>query len=441
MTGGSAEHREQWSTRTGFILAAAGSAVGLGNIWKFPYVTGEHGGGAFLLIYLGCVVLIGAPVLIAELLLGRATRSSAVNAFRSGQGPRSVWIGFGILAVLAALSLLSYYSTVAGWSLHYTYLSATGQATGIDSTAVQGLFDHLIGSDLIAVAWQLGFLLLTVVVVGAGVTGGLERCARVLMPALAALMLLMLVKATTMPGWAQGVEFLFGMRFESVTGAGVLEALGQSFFTLSVGMGTMLTYGSYLSKKQDMVSAGLVTTGADTLIALVASMVVFPIVFSFGLDSEAGPQLLFVTMPTAFAQMPGGVLLSVAFFLILAFAAFTSAISLLEVVVAYLEDNHRISRRTACWAAGGLIALLGIPATVNEAWFEQADFLVSNVALPLGGLGVALFVAWGLDRALVRDEFLAGSSLGGLFRAWLWMLKYPVPAAIVLVFLRGLGVV
>lgn len=434
-------NRAQWNSSLGFILAAAGSAVGLGNIWKFPYITGENGGGAFLMVYLGCILLIGTPVLIAELLMGRAARSSAVNAFRLGSGPKSVWGGFGVLAVAAAFALLSYYSTVAGWSLHYTYLSVTNQIAGVDAGQVKGLFDQMLGSDFVGVGWQLAFLLLTIAVVAAGVTSGLERCARILMPGLAILMLILLGKAVTLPGWGQGMEFLFGMRFESLTAAGVLEALGHSFFTLSVGMGTMLTYGSYLAAKDDMASAGAVTAGTDTVIAMIASMVVFPIVFSFGLDSGAGPQLLFVTLPTALAQMTGGAILSVGFFVMLAFAAFTSAISLLEVVAAYLVDSHGIPRRKACWSAGIAVAVFGIPATVNTVWFDKVDFLVSNVALPLGGLGVALFVAWKLDGALRRGEFVAGSKLARMYGGWLWMLKYPVPACILLIFLRAVGIV
>lgn len=433
--------RAQWNSRAGFILAAAGSAVGLGNIWKFPYITGENGGGAFLLVYLACILLIGTPVLVAELLLGRATRTSPVNAYRPPGQPRSPWVGFGVLAVAATFVLLSYYSTVAGWSLHYTYLSLTHQIAGIDAGQAQGLFDLMLASELVGVGWQFGFLLLTIIVVAAGVTSGIERCARILMPGLAILLLILLGNAWSLPGWGPGMEFLFGMRFESLTAAGVLEALGHSFFTLSVGMGTMLTYGSYLAARDDLAAASVVTAGVDTVIALIASMVLFPIVFSFGLDSGAGPKLLFVTLPTALAQMTGGAILSIAFFLMLGFAAFTSAISLLEVVVAYLIDNHGVTRRKACWGGGIAVALLGIPATVSTTWFEKADYLVSNFALPLGGLGIAVFVAWKLDGALRRGEFVAGSRLARTYGAWLWMLKFPVPIAIALIFLRAIGII
>lgn len=431
--------RAHWNSKVGFVLAAAGSAVGLGNIWKFPYITGEHGGGAFLLVYLACIALIGVPVLVGELLLGRAARSSPVNAFRHGVGAKSPWVGFGVLAVVGAFALLSYYSTVAGWSLHYTYLSVTNQLAGLDAGRMPELFDQLLQSEAVGLTWQMVFLLLTTLVVAGGVSSGLERCARVLMPALAILLLLLLGKAATLPGWSEGLDFLFGLRFDGLTAAGVLEALGHSFFTLSVGMGTMLTYGSYLAAKDDLVSAGAVTAGVDTVVAVVAAMVVFPVVFSFGLEPGAGPGLLFVTLPTALAQMTGGAFLSVGFFLMLAFAAFTSAISLLEVVVAYLIDNHRFSRRKACWLAGAAVAAFGVPATVSGRWFDGADFLVSNLILPSCGLGVALFVGWKLQRALRRQHFVAGSALAGCYRAWLWMVKYPVPAAIAVIFLKAVG--
>ena len=431
--------RAQWNSRTGFILAAAGSAVGLGNIWKFPYITGENGGGAFVLVYLACILLVGVPVMVAEVMLGRATRSSSVNAYRALSHPKSKWMAFGILAIVAAFLLLSYYSTVAGWALHYTYLSLMNAIAGIDAGQAEALFGDLTGSPLIGVGWQFAFLAFTMCVVAAGVSHGIERWARIMMPGLFVLILILLGKALTMPGWGDAMSFLFGMNWDKLTAVGIREALGHSFFTLSLGMGSMITYGSYLRSQDDLASASLATAGTDTLVALAASMVLFPIVFTFGMEPGAGPGLLFVTLPTALAQMTGGAILSTIFFVMLVFAALTSAIAILEVVTAYVVDNHGISRIKATAGATIVVALFGVPATVSGGWFNVVDKFVSNWALPLGGLGVALFVAWRMDGALRRKEFESGSGLARFYGAWLWVLKYPVPACIVVIFLHGSG--
>ena len=433
--------RAQWDSQIGFVLAAAGSAVGLGNIWKFPYITGENGGGAFVLVYLACILVVGVPVLIAEILLGRATKASPVNAFRSQSGRRSPWVALGILAVFGSFMLLSYYSTVAGWAMHFTYLSLTGQIAGNDAETVQGMFSSLTSSVSVGLGWQIGFLIVTFAVVAAGVAKGIERWARIMMPSLFVLLLVLLVNSVNLDGWGQGIDFLFGMRFDNLTASGVLEALGHAFFTLSIGMGAMLTYGSYLSARDDLPSAAAVTAGTDTLVALVASMVIFPIVFTFGLEPGSGPSLLFISLPTALAQMAGGTVLSIVFFVALVFAALTSAISMFEVLRAFLVEEFGLSHGRSCVFGGIAIVIAGIPPTVSSEWFGVADYLVSNLCLPLGGLGVAIFVAWKMDRALRQGEFEAGSRLAGFYRTWLWVLKYPVPVGIVIVFLHVVGVV
>lgn len=432
--------RAQWGSRTGFILAAAGSAVGLGNIWKFPYVTGVNGGGAFVLVYLACILLVGAPVLIAEVLLGRASRSAPVNAFRSLSPPGESWTAVGLMGVVAGFALLSYYSTVAAWAIHFTYLSVTNSIAGSSPDAVQGLFGDLTSSPMLGTGWQLAFLALTVVVVSAGVTKGIERWSRLMMPSLLVMLLILLANSMTLSGWDEGIDFLFGMRIESLTATSVLEALGQGFFTLSLGMGAMITYGSYISRKEDLTIASLATAGMDTMVAILAALMLFPIVFTFGLEAGAGPGLLFVTLPTALAQMTGGAILSVLFFIMLVFAALTSAIAMFEVTVAYLQEEFGTRRPKACLIAGTMVAAIGVPATVSSQWFNVADYVVSNVALPLGGLGVAVFVAWRMNSALRRGEFEAGSRLARFYTAWLWMLKYPIPACIVLVFLSAIGI-
>ncbi len=431
--------RSQWNSRTGFILAATGSAVGLGNIWKFPYITGENGGGAFVLVYLGCILVVGVPVMMAEALLGRASRSSPVDAYRSLSRPGSPWIGFGFLALLTAFLLLSYYSTVAGWALHYTYLSVSNAIAGIDVGQAESLFGQLTSSPAVGLGWQFAFLALTVVVVSAGVTAGIERWAGIMMPCLLVLMLILLGKAMTMPGRNDALAFLFGMNWGKLTGAGVLEALGHSFFTLSLGLGSMITYGSYLRAKDDLPTASLATAAADTVVALVASMVLFPIVFTFGMEPGSGPGLLFVTLPTALAQTTGGAFLSVIFFVMLVFAALTSAIAILEVITSYVVDSRGVSRVKATILAGLAVMIVGVPATVSGEWFNSVDYFVSNWGMPLGGLGIAIFVAWRMNSALRRNEFEAGSALTGFYRGWLWVLKYPVPVCIMIVFLQASG--
>ncbi len=433
--------RAQWKSPAGFILAAAGSAVGLGNIWKFPYITGENGGGAFVLIYLLCILGVGVPVMIAEIMLGRAGQSSPVNSFRKLGGSQLLWPGVGFLGVIAGFALLSYYSTVAGWAMHFAQLALRDSIAGASPEQVQGLFEALKANPSLGVFWQLAFLVLTAGVVSAGVAHGIERWARIMMPALLVLLVILMVNSMTLEGWARGIDFLFGMRTDSLTAAGVLEALGHAFFTLSLGMGAMITYGSYLSRRDDLTSASLATAGTDTLVALVASLVLFPIVFTFGLEPGAGAGLLFVTLPLALSQMTGGTLLSVAFFVMLVFAALTSAIAMFEVACAFLQEECGFSRRKGCVVAGVSVAALGIPATISEAWFARVDYVVSNWLLPLGGLGIALFVAWKMDGALRRKEFETGGALGRFYAAWLLILKYPVPVCIVIVFLKAVGLI
>jgi len=281
--------RSHWGSRIGFILAAAGSAVGLGNIWKFPYVTGENGGGIFVLIYLGCVILVGLPVMIAEILIGRSTQNSPVGAFKSLAGPRSPWVGMGWLSVLSAFVLLSFYSVVAGWSLHYAWLSISDQLAGLGPDNVAPVFGSLHASAGANLFWHLIFMGLTIAVVYGGVSKGVERWSRILMPALLIMMLVLLINSLTLDGFGKAFQFLFGFHQDKFTAGGALEALGQAFFSLSLGMGAMLTYGSYLRRRDDVVGASVTISALDTCIALVASLMLFPIIFSYGMEPAAGP--------------------------------------------------------------------------------------------------------------------------------------------------------
>ena len=446
--------RGHWGSKIGFVLAAAGSAVGLGNIWKFPYITGENGGGAFVLIYLVCIAVVGLPVMIAEILLGRATQKSPVGAFKALGG--GVWVVFGGLGVLGGCVILSYYSVVAGWAMHYTYLAISGQIVSLGPDGVEPVFGALFTSNGLNLFWHAVFMIIVVGVVWGGVNKGIERWARILMPVLAGLMLILLVNAFTMDGFGEAFDFVFGFHTESLTAAGVLEALGHAFFTLSLGMGAMLTYGSYLSKGEDIVSSAVAISILDTAIALVACMVLFPIIFTFGMEPANGPGLVFVSIPIALSQMPAGSFFALVFFVLLVFAALTSAISLLEVVTSYLIDEKGWLRHKATVFCGVAIALIGIPSALSGGtqffgdgfasvfgrnWFDTFDYLATNWFLTLGGLGISLFTAWRVDDAIRRREFYEGSRLAVFYKGWLLLLKFVVPVAIVLVFLNAIGVI
>ena len=450
------EKRAHWGSRIGFILAAAGSAVGLGNIWKFPYITGENGGGAFVLVYLFCVLLVGLPVMVAEVLIGRSTQSSPVRAFRILDGKGSAWISMGWLGVVSAFVILSYYSIVAGWSLHFTYLSLTGELLSLDPAEFEPLFNSVYASPGLNMMWHTIFMGLTMAVVLGGVSKGVERWSRILMPGLFAMMVILLINSFTLDGFGRAVDFMFGFHTDKLTAAGALEALGHAFFSLSLGMGAMLTYGSYLRKDDDIMSASIMITALDTGIAIAAAMILFPILFTQNMEAAQGPGLVFISIPMAFAQMTGGAYLAPIFFGLLVFAALTSAISMLEVTTSSFIDGKNWTRKKATLLAGGLILIVGIPsalsggtalfgsnveALVGKNWFDSFDYLATNWMLPLGGLGVAVYTAWRMNEAIRHDHFLAGTKLRVFYKTWLLLLKFLVPVAIILVFLHAVGVI
>lgn len=448
-----AGRRATWSSRLSFVLAAAGSAVGLGSIWKFPYITGVNGGSWFVLVYLGCIVLVALPILIAEILIGRTAQRSTVGAFRALSTRGGGWTVVGWLGVVAAFLILSYYFVVAGWTLHYAWLALSGSLSA--PSGFGSLFGEVHASPAINLFWFLVFVAITAAVVIGGVQKGIERCCRALVPLLLLVMVLMLVEAARGPGFAPGLRFVFGLE-GSVTGRGVLEALGHSFFTLSLGMGAMITYGSYLSRRDDAVASASMVAGFDTVISLLACMTIFPIIFAFGLDAGAGPGLVFVSVPTAFSQMAGGAVWAALFFLLLAIAALSSTISLFEVLVSHLVDERRMPRvRASLWTAGAL-ALAGIPAALSGGtqlfgaqfqaatgrnWFDLVDYAASNWLLPLSGLGIALFVAWRVGADAREQAFRSGSRFGKLYWGWVWLLRYLVPPAVIVVFLQASGLV
>ena len=442
--------RGTFGTRLGFILAAAGSAVGLGNVWKFPYITGENGGGLFVLIYLVCIAVIGFPVMLAEMILGRHAGAAPIGAFStSKKGARSAWRLVGFMGVIAGFVILSYYSVVAGWTMNYTLMSASRVFVGKSPEEIGAAFGILYGAGDINLFWHFIFMVITVGIVAGGVQRGIEASARILMPALLVMMLVLVAQAAMSPGFGKALDFVFSPHADKLHPAGVLEALGHSFFTLSVGMGAMLTYGSYLHKKTDIVGSAALVSGLDTMVALLACLVLFPITFSFGMEAKAGPGLVFTNMPIAFSQMKGGMPLSILFFALLFFAALTSAVSLLEVVASTLIDQLGWSRRKSVLSCGAAIFVFGIPSALSgtsrifskwnslhgKNFFDSMDYLASNWLLPLGGLFVSLYVGWAMPEKARKEEFVRGSRWAKFYPVWLLFLRFLVPGAILLLFL------
>ena len=435
-------HRPQWGSRLGFILAAAGSAVGLGNIWKFPYIAGQNGGGAFVLVYLLCIAFVGLPIMIAELMIGRHTRKDAVGAFIQLEHKRSWWRTPGWISVSAAFIISSYYSVVAGWTLDYVYRSVIGSFSGQDSAVIEGMFSTLIADGPRQTMWHLIFILLCLGIVISGVRQGIERWSKILMPILFALLTLLFLNGMMSPGARQGLEFMFSPNFSKLTPTSILEALGHSFFTLSLGMATMITYGSYLKHDEDLFAAGIRIAGLDTLIAIMAGLAIFPIVFAVGMEPAAGPGLIFKTIPVVFSQIPAGSLLAIAFFTLLAFAALTSNISLIEGQVAYLIDERGWTRKRATCTISTLVFIVGIPTALSynllddwkligdRTFFDSADLIASNYLLPIAGLLISIYVGWFWSSNEKKLELSAESSSGWVYPLWHWLIRYVAPLAV-----------
>jgi NSS family neurotransmitter:Na+ symporter len=450
------DKREKWGSKIGFVLAAAGSAIGLGNIWKFPYVAGENGGAAFFIIYIICVFLIGLPVIIAEILLGRTTQRNPVGAFKSLTNSR-LWPFVGAMGVFVGFLILSYYSVVAGWSLGYIYESASGVFYSFDNPKLAGgHFNKLISNATWGISMLAIFVILSMFFVYAGVQKGIEKGSKILMPVLFLLLLIVMIRGITLEGSQKGLEFLFEPDWSKVNAITFLEALGQAFFSLSLGMGAMLTYGSYLSKEDNIPKSSLQIVILDTLIAIIAGVAIFTAVFATGQNAAEGPGLIFHTLPIVFNKMPGGYFIGVIFFVLLTIAALTSAISLLEVVTAYFIDEKKWSRHKAVIVFGILAFLVGIPSALSFNvlsetkilglnFFDFADYISSNIMLPLGGFFIAIFVGykWGFDKVI--SELKNGSE--NLFEKHLWtisvwkiLIKFISPILILLVLLHSIGI-
>ena len=414
----------RWSSRWLFVLAAAGSAVGLGNIWKFPYIAGENGGGAFVLIYLVCVAFVGAPIMISEVMLGRKGRASPINTMRkltqaAGASPR--WTFLGWMGVLAGILILSYYAVIAGWALNYIWLTASGTFDSASAQVATTTFDQLQQDPLAMMGWHGVFMLITIWIVARGVSRGLESAIKWFMPLLFVLLLVLLGYSMSSGGFAQGWAFMFDFNWSVVGPETWLIAMGQAFFTLSLGMGTMMVYGSYVPEDSHIGSTVLTIVALDTFVAVAAGLAIFPLVFVNGLEVGQGPGLMFVTLPLAFGQLPMGALFGTVFFVLVSFAAITSAISLTEPAIAYVVEEYNAKRsRVAislgvfCWLLGlGTVFSFNIWADVKPLFglnfFELVDQLSQNIMLPLGGLLIALFTVWALPQIIVREQLEVSS--------------------------------
>lgn len=448
------EQRGQWSSKIGFIFAAAGSAIGLGNIWRFPYVTGQNGGAAFVFVYLLCILVIGLPYLYAELALGRAVQKNPIGAIRAIR-PNSWWIVVGGLGILTGFCILSYYAVIAGWTFGYIFkMIIPNQLT----------FQEFVANPILVISLFALFILFTVLVVYGGVQDGIERWSKILMPILFLLLLGLIIYANFLPGSGKGLAFYLKPDFSKITGKVVLAALGQAFFSLSLGMGLMVTYGSYISKEDNLISSGLYVALADTVIAIMAGLIIFPALFAMNQNPAAGPGLVFQVLPAIFHHMPGGILVGVLFFVLLSIAALTSTISLLEVPTSFLVDERKIARKIAVWIVGGLTFLIGLPSALSQGaapelsqpfsliveygihriplidrleFLSLMDFVFGNLSLAFGAFLLSIFVGWVWGAAHASQELARGNPG---FQKWapLWgfMIRFVAPLTIFIILLN-----
>lgn len=439
-----------WSSRMAFILAVTGSAVGLGNIWKFPYIAGQNGGGAFVLVYLFCVVLIGMPVMMSEILIGRRGRRNPIATMAllgREEGSSRHWQWVGGMGVLAGILILSYYSVIGGWTLAYIVKSAAGVFAGAEAEGVGAQFSAFIGDWRLVTLCHVLFMGLTTFVVARGVQRGLEQAVRFMVPALLLMMLVLLGYSLTSGNFSEGLAFLFTPDFSKLTWDSVLIAMGQAFFTLSIAMGAIMAYGAYLPEETSITVASGAVVVADTMIAILAGLIIFPLVFANQLDPAEGPGLVFHTLPLALGQMPGGAFFSTVFFVLLSFAAWTSAIGLMEPAVAWLVEHLNRTRAQAAVITGLSIWAIGLGSVLSfnvladftiyrGTIFDNIEYVTSNIMLPLGGVLIAVFAGWIMCRNSTAEE-LGGS--GSIYKLWRVLVRYVAPIGIMFVFLKAIG--
>lgn len=449
------KQREHWSSHLGFILAAAGSAIGLGTLWKFPYVTGENGGGLFVLIYILCTFFIGIPVFIAELILGRKAQRGAVGIFATLSENSTVWKGVGWLGVASSFLIMSFYSVLAGWGLSYVFMSLNEFYKGLSADQVGHVYELLASSGDITLFWHLAFTAITVAVVLPGVRHGIEYWSKFMTSALLVMLIALCLYSSTLDGFGQAARFIFYPDFANFKPSGILEALGLSFFTLSLGQGIMLTYGSYMRRSEDIPKTSGIIGSMIILISILAGLMIFPVIFTFGFTPASGPGLVFKTLPLLFAKLPGAILISTTFFVLFVFTALTSAIALIEVVAANFIDLYGWSRKKAVLITGASCFVFGIPSALSgtdllfsnwpkifgKTFFGTIDNLVSVWLLPIGGLMISIYVGWVYDKTLIFEEFKEGTRFSWLWRPWIFFMRWICPVAILLILLQQTGLI
>lgn len=449
------EKRANFGSKLGVILASAGSAVGLGNIWRFPYETGENGGAAFIIIYLGCVLLMGIPIMVAEFLIGRRSRSNTAGAYQR-LAPGTPWKWVGRMGVLAGFLILSYYTVVAGWTLEFIYEAATNSFAGKSAEGFIASFDSFVANPWRPLIWLIAFMLMTHYIIVKGVEKGIEKSAKIMMPALFILLIILAICSISLPGSSAGINFLFKPDFSQINSKTFLSAMGQAFFSLSLGMGCLCTYASYFKNDTPLPKVALNVATIDTLVAILAGIIIFPAAFSVGIKPDAGPSLLFITLPNVFQQAFGSIpllaiTLSIMFYVLLAVAALTSTISLHEVVTAYLHEEFNMTRKKAARIVTTSCIILGVFCSLSlgigkeytlfgMTLFDLFDYVTAKLMMPIGGFLIAIFTGWYLDKNIVWEEITNQGKLKPIvFKTLVFLLKYFSPIAILLIFIHELG--
>ena len=443
-------NRATFGSKIGVILATVGCAVGLGNIWRFPYMVGANGGAAFLSVYIVCILLLGLPVMITEFFVGRRSRRNAAGAFKV-MAPGTRWSFIGYNGVLAAFLILGFYSVVAGWTLEYIMQAMTGSLSGKTAADFTNEFESFSAGIVRPILWTAAFIALTHLIIISGVKEGIERASKVMMPLLFFILVALCIRSVTLPDAEEGLVFLFHPDFEKITSSVVLSAMGQAFFSLSIGMGCLITYSSYFAKTTNLQTTALQVTVLDTLVAVLAGVMIFPAVFSFGIEPTAGPELVFITLPNVFEQLPWGSVWSFVFFVLLALAALTSTISLHEVVTAYVHEEYHISRGKAAWFVSGGVLVLGVLSSLSMGilkeytlfgltFFDFLDYVTAKIMLPLGGMLVCIFVGTRIDKKILKEELTNHGTIPFyFFNTYSFFMKYIAPIAIGIIFLNELG--
>lgn len=443
--------QEQWASKIGFILASAGAAIGLGAMWKFPYVAGTSGGGAFFLLFLVFSLVLGYPLLIGEFTIGRNAHSDAIATYKK-LAPNTYWYFTGWIGIICSFIVLSFYSVIGGWILLYLFKAISGGLSDLTLDEYGQLFGSIISDPFQTLLAQFIFILLSVIVVAKGVQAGIERASKWMMPALFILFIVLVIRSLTLEGAVEGLKFLFIPDFTKITSSTILFALGQAFFTLTVGVSVMVTYSSYLTKDQSLPKSALSIVTMNIVVAVLAGLAIFPGIFTYGLKPDGGPTLLFAILPTVFNQLPFGSFFFIAFLTLFLFAALTSAFSMIEVFVSAVAKNDRKKRKISTWVIGVSVFVIGIPSCLSfgvlsdvtfmgKTIFDIADFIASNVLFPLGALLIALFISFKVSKDTLLEEMKSGSKIKDtFFNIWYFLLRYVTPIAIIIVFFDTLGI-